>query len=286
MKTGVALFMVILLAGCAESNPTLAETAPKHDDKVREEIPPTVHSVEPTRSPFQDEQMRLLLTDCRGLTARTYLPSELTEAEPPNGWERGPAPITEVRLNLLTCGRFSLGPFERPGVSLLLEVHDNRRTPESCATGVGGEYSSSEIIHQLWINDEEIVVYLTELGLPVRFATINETQAGETITWNLESPGLPTYWLMKPLEQEPNFREGITYRRFWQDAHGGISFMDWDQSYFFNGQDPNQVISYMGAPFLYVSPVEVTHRVGNIVEEANVDAPITRFGDLLCERPI
>jgi hypothetical protein len=120
----------------------------------------------------------IFLDDCKdGITNGGLFPAQaFPQATPPTGWSPQSPPLIQVELQILSCQRISVGPFERGPVHLLFETHDNFSPPDSCAKAAGGDYYSALALTQFWIDDAEIAGYLrTKFGLPAQEATFNQS---------------------------------------------------------------------------------------------------------------
>lgn len=288
-----ALVVVLCFSGCIQG-PAQADQGPDTHHEG-EAAPPSIGTHQPTgneSTPVSSEgavmRMRLILDDCQRLGTLRYAISDVVGASPPEGWGPGPTPATEVFIELYDCARLSLGPFERGPIRFLMEVHDNREPPLACRDG---DYTSSEVITQVAADDAEVVAYLvTRLGLPASLATIEPhsepLQGADQLTWTFSLEGYPRSYLTGYQSQESDTTGTYDYRRFWTNQHGGISFMDFEETWRRAGSEAGVIHGEVREPFLHVPGVESYLGTGYSVPESSVDAPIKEFGDMSCTQPL
>jgi hypothetical protein len=291
VKTATLLGLLVLVAtsGCIGADNKVPVPNPEDGSASHTANSTTSTADVPiSRLPKQESSpQRLQLNDCFGLDTGHYAVSSLEGAKPPPQWGEGPTPITEVYIMAFNCERIAIGPFERGPVQFLIEVHGNREAPENCTTG---DYTSSEVITQVWSNDLQIVEYFsTKLGLPAALGFMNftTTTTGPRTAFNLtlEKPGGPPSWLETDTYGPADTNGTYLYRRFWVNERGGISYMDFETSYSRSSQASQIVTGLVRDPFLHVDGVERYVGTGNILGPSSVDAPIARFGDLECKEP-
>ena len=281
------LVLGVLLCGCTDSGvpgdgETSSQTPPRTEnaDGVAPDTP------QPQVPTLIDDL--LLLNECHGVSTRAIREPTILGANPPFGWNPRSDCTVAVSLDVLACARLSYATLERP-VTLAVQTHDNLVVEGNCAAGAGDRYDVPLVVHQILVNDSEVLSSLESLGLPALAGTFSETQE-ETqglvgTRWDFSPVDGPESWLTKPITAQPDFRTGITYRMFWQNALGGISYMDWTQSFFSNGLDVVPVWGMISDPFLHPPGVNVYADLGNTLKDSHVQADIQNFGDLECAHP-
>jgi hypothetical protein len=230
------------------------------------------------------------MNQCNGMSVVPRWPTALVDARPPPGWNETLWPLTATPFKIHECARFSLGPFERANVTLVIQTHDNRETPDACAEGIGVDFHISEIIHAILVDDLEIAQYLTSLGMPAEFGTANSSvqEYGQMRVMK---------WILSPSDKhfsevsfiswaEPNTRESSILRRFWVNPLGGISFIDMKHSTFFSGTSAEPVYALVHEPFMGQGSTEYVAYAGAQFWDSNVSGPLRHFGDLHCNEPL
>lgn len=285
------LLLLVGLAGCVTDNSYPGDE--RHPEQAmasgdsRKDAQNTTSSPEPTTTAVWNST--LFMTDCSGLYSRIHLPSDFVGATPPNTWGPGPTPLTEVWVNIHKCVRMAFDGFERGPVAVLIEVHGNRNPPQSCR----GDYVTSEIVTQFWVDDADLAEHFSkEYSLPVRHAEINltfDTSEGlESYTAAFTPDGGKTSILREVRHQDQFPTSGpLTYRRFWTNQFGGISYMDFTDDATTPSTTPPIVSGELHEPFLYSNtgaPAFVG--LGGFYQGGSISAPIKQFRDLTCTDPL
>jgi hypothetical protein len=281
------LLWAIAGAGCATqlepskegmSSSTASEPAPRF----------AAPSATTTQTTSEDvpRPSQLILDNCVGIDTLRLASSELVGASPPPSWGPGPTPVTELRIEISNCERLSLGPFERGPIYFLVEIHDNREPPESCRNG---EYTSSEVITQVWVDDGEVADYLQNvLGLPAKLAKFHRDDqlAGDLnrTTWHFEIEGFEPSYLDAVRPSASPTPGTYLYRRFWVNEVGGISYMDFETKFQRTSRD-SVATGIVSDPFLHMPGDTSFVGTESTLDSGSIIAPITRFGDLKCEHP-
>lgn len=289
MLVALVGFMALpaLIGGCVADDSD-DPTIPSDGQTSSESSTGTPNQDEPPFIPSipADLPLQLILDSCIAIETLRHVLSDVVGATPPPTWGPGPTPATELRIEIFDCERLSIGPFERGPVQFLVEIHDNRDPPETCR----GDYTSSEIITQVWVNDPELADYLRrDLGLPASSAAINRStqQTGEieTFTWTFEREGSPMSRL-ETIKTRPSDTDArYLLRRFWVNEREGISYMDFEATYQrTNGEWP-LATGTVADPFLHWPGYTTFVGTANILDPSSVVAPIGRFSDLKCEQP-
>lgn len=284
-KWFVAASALVLVAGCV--GPQAQPPGQGPQDLVAEPSGPVEDGQPSTLVPAIRNVFSL--DDCTGLATSAILPSDLIGANPPSSWGPSPTPLTEVRLEIYECGRVAFGQLERPA-TIIVQVHDNRDAPAGCEQGLGTAYSSSEVIHRILVTDHELVTALASLGLPVVHANFSKIESEladqkSRIRWTIVVDDSES-WLERHLVQEPNLRTSVTYRRYWTNQEGGISYFDWAGRFFFNGQEVEPFVGQLQQPFLRLGDAGAFTALGSIDHESGVAATLSQFGDEQCEKPL
>lgn len=147
-----ALFLVALLAGCAQ--------APVEE-------PPAAPDV-----------AGLELTDCVGWTVLAPAALGAGGSPVPAGWESAD-PMHSVRLEGVECQRVAAGPFERGPVRFVYDAHDRAAPPQACLPD-DGSFEAFGVLGTLWIDDAALASFLADTyGMPTRAVPVLEqAQAG------------------------------------------------------------------------------------------------------------
>lgn len=230
------------------------------------------------------------MNHCIGMSVVPMWPTAVVEARPPPGWNETLWPLTATPIEIHQCARFSLGPFERANVTLVIQTHDNRDTPDACAEGVGVEFHISEIIYALLIDDLEIAQYLASLGMPAKFGTVSPSvqKHGQVTvtTWILTPSGEDASEISVMSSEGPNTRESPILRRFWVNSEGGVSFIDMKHSVFYSGTSIELVYASVHEPFMGQGPTEAIVDAGAEFWDSHASGPLVHFGDLHCNEPL
>jgi hypothetical protein len=287
LRVAVFLALMSLLAGCSQSADRPGPE-PASDVTSQSDNAPTTSSSSEDQSELDPspESLVLILNECIELETLRIVPSEIVGAKPPPGWASSPTPMTELRIEISECQRISIGPFERGPVHFLVEIHDNREPPEACR----GDYTSSEVITQVWVDDQELVTYFVdELGLPAKLGTFQRLDqtinSANKTTWTFSSAGFPAS-SFETIRTRPADTAGmLLYRRFWANNAGGISFMDFEtRTMATNGEWPIAT-GTVAEPFLHLPGDTSFVGISDILDPSSISAPIQRFGDFKCEQP-
>lgn len=220
---------------------------------------------------------------CESMYSFAVLPADAVGAHPPPSWGPGPTPLTEIHLNVHRCEVVALGLYERQAVTIAIETHDNREPPLGCR----GNYTSSEIVTQWFVDDVELVGAFQNFGLPSGHATFEWQQSGDRRVVTITPDGAgPTVIEETLAGQETGSTTAQTWRRFWVNPVGGISFID------FSTETSNTelassplVTGDIGAPFLFAKTGLPYVGYGGMLKE-DVQASVSIFGDLQCEQPV
>lgn len=262
----------------------------KSEDSGTEVPPPAQDPPEEAPAIVPPASQKLVMDSCKGALSHVVVEAGLVGADPPESWGGGPTPLTDLWINVHQCEKFSLDQFERGPVSILLETHGNRYPPEKCQ----GDYTTSEILTRIWFDDLELVEYVkAKYSMPAEFAEItvtNTTTAGasfhEATFATVDSPTSRFTEYRVVAGEVGNL--GLAIRRFWENNHGGISFLDFTESF----EAPNQVLSPVMTgevypPFLYTNLGTTTYTpIGGFYESGHLRGPIQQFGDLACTEPL
>jgi hypothetical protein len=232
----------------------------------------------------------LNLNECDGMLVMPSWPRGTIPANPPPEWNETAWPLIALPTEVYECSRFSLGPFERADVRFAIQTHDNRETPPACADGVGKDFSYTEIIEVIIVDDPEIAEYLQALGLPAHHGTIDSSmeQQGDAAvgTWTVHPDGYSASELQVVIVEEPNRREGQTFRRFWVNPTGGVSFVDMRISMLYGGTSIKPVAGFLEYPFIHPDGASALVYSGTYFLDSYAGGPISHFGDLQCNEPL
>src|ERR1051326_5106532 len=293
MRVAFEIFAIlaILLAGCFQgSNPNDSQASLNAPSKVASDTQPPANSTHNVAVSLGNTSIDFLeLDNCTALEMVHREPADLVGAKPPPSWGPAPTPMAEIFITAYECLRIHLGPLERGPIQFLIEVHDNRDPPTKC--GNAGNYTSSEVIHQVWSNDSVVVDFLTtSLGLPAIVGTITTTSTnlprGEIVNWTLASPGYSSSVITTLKTGGDTVRESLyIFRRFWVNERGGISYIDYNWAD--NRYQEEWPIGYgtLNDPFLHLPGDSSYVGTYNLLYATTVREKIARFSDLKCEHP-
>jgi hypothetical protein len=221
-----------------------------------------------------------------GDTAFTWA-GDTGPGKPPGNWSKGQGEGSDVLLMLLTCERFSWGPFERP-VTFVAETHNNIAPPQECRQGPWEYYYA---LNALYVNDSQVAQYLQETyGLPAKHANITVTDASfanyRNTYWHWAPDGGSTSWLN--ISEVNVYAQGITDNWRWAwISHAHVYFLDWISV---NIQDEGTVYLTPGskqAPMLYYGHGPDPYMGhGDFLPTADITGQIQIFGDEECKQPL
>lgn len=284
MKSGtLAILVAALVAGCLETpeGRELSETEPHGSNS---EGPPSSGGQNVTQQLTSFQILRM--NSCKGAHTHANVPATLVGAVPPRTWGESSTPLTELWVNIHHCEIFSLDGFERGPVNMVLETHGNRDSPEACR----GDYTSSEILTKIFFDDWEIVRHVREVySMPAEFAAVtlesHETDAIPTFSATISPAGLPASEFSEiRAVADADGTLVVKLRRFWENQHGGISYMDFTDDY----TGPAQLVSpvmtgSLNEPFLYQKlGTNVYTPLGGFYHSGSIQASIKQFRDLAC----
>lgn len=86
---------------------------------------------------------------------------------------------------------------------------------------------------------------------------------------------------------QPDQTDVSTWRYFWVNPAGGVSYLDFGWTSYSDLAGPRVVTGEIHEPFVYAaSGVEVYEGRGTRVTDIQISAPITQFSDLQCKEPL
>lgn len=279
MRTGLAILVALsaVLAGCA-ANPAPQEGAPTALPTREPDAQP--NSSSSIREEREAIQLVLGMNDCSGIATVETIPRGQSRAEPPSGWEPSESSVIQITTEIYSCDRFSIGPFERPNVTVLFQGHNNHRAPKDCAdieTAV-----ASEILHLIIVTDAEVGNYLRDLGFPARVGEIRmeSVELGDPRIerWSVELPDHEPSWLQRVSAMEASIRNTHSTRRFWENPGGGISLLEFEASWRYANEPLPPVAGELNDPFLFGN--EMHAGLGPLLDPGSwVNAPVKHLGD-------
>jgi hypothetical protein len=197
---------------------------------------------------------------------------------------------TDHHVTVLECQRISVGRFERGPIHFLIEEHDKIAIPQACLD-YEPEYDDFRVLRRLWLDDAELVQYLSEsLGLPTllgQFAfTRTPTDSVHGRTWTWKEPGQPESEIIySRLETIPG-GSASTARLVWHNG-SAVTLMDFTEDEKRPAVSTLNTVVRLHPPMMHAVPeAEVYTGVYSLVDSGDYSGQIYRFGDLKCERPL
>lgn len=285
VKLLLPFFLCALSSGCldaGESNPAVQDS--QLDPEGPKGLPPADVTV-----PFADPQ-RFALSDCSSIIGSFEWLGDAGPGEAPPGWEQqlGSGGIGSAELvEIMTCDRVSIGPFERPLV-LLFEAHSKMDPPATCKPEEGFIW----ILNSLWTNDAAVSGYLSEeLGIRTQVANFEADYQNDThlskISWSWAPTGNGTVSQLTVLAAEPEPQASpltLGFRYAWN--HGsGISIMRYNETAIVPTSPEQAAFGSFTEPMLHASTgVEPFVGRGDYFLSVDATTEITRYGDFTCTK--
>lgn len=257
-------FCLIMASGCLG--------APEGDEGAE---PAGIDSAGPEQLP-----LALFFSECQGEISTSYLPAALNDPPVPAGYEYD----TEVNgfyLKAFECSRVGVGEFERGPIRIIMEGHTNYVPPSECARG---DFDRANVLANFWINDQELAVYLLNLGLPATFAeiTLEEIPDGGPRTWIWSGGGSESRLSVSNNHVDSGTTD-FTTRLYWF-INDSIAFLDFNYSGPYDLTTPAWGLISPPAAFAVAGPTS-WHGLANTLATMDITGEFSWFGDLDCEQP-
>ncbi len=156
-----------------------------------------------------------------------------------------------------------------------------------------GDYVTSEIVTQFWVDDAELAEHFSkQYSLPVQHANISlgfdTSEGAESYAATFTPDGGETSIIREVRPHDPFTASGpLTYRRFWTNQFGGISYMDFTDDPTTASTTPPLVSGELHEPFLYShTGVPAFVGLGGFYQGGSISASIKQFRDLACTEPL
>ena len=226
-----------------------------------------------------DKLSAFRLDQCSGIVTSRPVPAATLDAQRPDGWERG-TPTANVALDFHSCKRLMVGPFERGPLTIMFELHSSHTAPADCTNG---DYTSSFIVNQIWLDDPEIAAWLANHSLNAKFAAFDwQSSEGpaEIVVHTLSFEGNS---VRTSYQHSNSTRESDTDRLFWPTPRG-VSYLDLHRELSFNGQFPRTFTGEFSNPLLYAQFAgPVTVGAGGFYESSSFDGAFHHFEGSECQ---
>lgn len=233
----------------------------------------------------------LRLDDCDlGLVTLATLVTSQVDATPPPGWEPGPTPAMQLHVEIQHCERVTVGPYSRGPHFVLIERHGGFMAPASCEQG---NFSESNVLSKIWIDDAEIAAYLHDsLGMPAAFAAIAVEESGvdgaaKKWVWTFGLPG-ETPSTIEEVQHDADLDSVIieTLRLFWLNDDEGISYLDATVTTGGDQWGNRFNTGNFRKPFLYATTGTETYAgTGDALKDSNLIGDFSHFRDSACTDP-
>lgn len=296
MRGFVLLAFILLLSGCTEGGQSKDDPSNQPaagSDETADPSNPTESSSKPGGGNSSiPVPLNLRLTDCVGVAVRFIWPADSAPAgaEVPPGWETAEAMATDHLVQLTQCQRISVGPFERGPVNVLLELHDKIAPPEACLDFGGQDYSDVQVLRKIWVDDPEIVSYLTaSAGMPALYGefTFAPSPTGGTgvFTWDWGVPGQAHSTLAYSRVDTVPGGSASTARIFWHNGQAAF-LMDLHEEEDRPAVSTLNAVAVLKAPMMHPLPeFGAASGIYSLVDAGAYEAALQTFGGMACEQP-
>lgn len=168
MRHQLALAVLVLLAGCTADPSEAPAERPDVTGNGSGEGPSQPGLPMNATVPL----VGMRLTDCDGWKAGMDWIGPGPPSPNPPEWQREDTTTgSSVVMQAWECSRVNIGPFERGPIHMVMEYTDNFSAPENCTLA---DYTVVAWSLLAWyVNDPEIVSYLSQLGIPAFQITAN-----------------------------------------------------------------------------------------------------------------
>lgn len=210
----------------------------------------------------------------------------------PPGWEpNNPgSPFGQVAIEGLECDRFSLGPFERGPVRLVLDQHGQITVPDGCGRNVS--YSTSfRILNALFVNDAALATYLNQTyNMPTWYSEIQtSTQTlaggGAIHQWSWGAEGQKASTMSVVDDGTTTLVPKAAERLFWQKDQGivALEIIRSAKSALFG---PRAAEGTLNPPMVWAEEGGNFAGSSEWYTDFHGDGTFTIYRDLMCKEPV